>query len=224
MNITLSNIVLQFHGMKEPLLETGTHQLDTGTRLLIRGGSGTGKTSLLHVMAGLLDPYRGSAAIDDRSMNTLSEGARCKLRRENIGFIFQKLNILGHLTAAENVMLSRPGRSISRKQAIEALERVGVDSLADQQAHFLSLGEQQRVAVARVVVSRPPVILADEPTSSLDDRNAERVMDTLFEVIQGGGEPSSKSKPRGILIVATHDARIRPRFEQQWELKEGRIQ
>jgi len=194
--------------METPLLQIDNRRIESGSRLLIRGPSGTGKTTLLHLMTGLLDVHRGSLSVDGKRFREMSEAERCRWRREHVGLVFQKLNLLGHLTAVENVLLASPGSRISQDQAREALERLGVGGLADKPAYHLSLGEQQRVAVARVLARSPKLIVADEPTSSLDSINARMVMDALF-----GCTPET-----GTLIVATHDERIADRFSDVWTL------
>ncbi|MCA9434923.1 MAG: ATP-binding cassette domain-containing protein [Candidatus Omnitrophica bacterium] len=213
LNIHLSSIRVQFEGMKKPLLQIDDQRAPSGSHLLIRGPSGAGKTTLLHLLAGLLDPQEGAIDIGGNPLHRLSENEKCAWRRNHVGLVFQKLNLLGHLTALENVLLGSPGKGLNREKATAALERLGVHHLADKLAYQLSLGEQQRVAVARVVARKPPLILADEPTSSLDEANAGLVMDVLFET--KGHE--------GTLIVATHDDRVAGRFEKTWRLANGVI-
>lgn len=214
MQIQLKNIRVQYPGMSRPILRVDRLSLDSGSHLLIRGPSGAGKTTLLHLMAGLLDPQEGQVEVGGESIDRHSENEKCAWRRKQVGLVFQKLNLLGHLTALENVLLGSPGRGMDPAVALEAMKRLGVDSLSEKLAYRLSLGEQQRVAVARVVARKPPFILADEPTSSLDDANAELVMNALFEA----------KGDSGTLIVATHDDRVAARFEQVWRLKDGEIQ
>jgi putative ABC transport system ATP-binding protein len=211
--IVFQGIEIQFPGMVKPLLRIDERCIGKGARLLIRGPSGTGKTTLLHVTAGLLDPNRGMVSIEGVRIGDLSESERCRWRRESAGLVFQRLNLLGHLTAQENVMLASPGSGISRESAIAALKRLGVDGLANHQAYHLSLGEQQRVAVARVIARSPRLILADEPTSSLDAYNAELVMGALLET----------AGTDGTLVVATHDERIGSHFSEVWTLEGGTI-
>jgi putative ABC transport system ATP-binding protein len=214
MEILLEQMVIQFPGMEKPLLEIEQRCIPAGSRLLVRGPSGTGKTTLLHIVAGLLDPHRGWVTVDGNPMDRLSEAARCAWRRESVGLVFQRLNLLGHLTALENVLLASPGSRISRAAARQGLKTLGVDGLAGQLAYHLSLGEQQRVAVARVTVRSPRLILADEPTSSLDAAGAKRVIEALFEA----------TGPEGTLVVSTHDERIIPFFHDVWNLENGCIQ
>lgn len=213
MRLRLENLEIQYPGMADPLFRMDSREIEPGTRLLIRGHSGTGKTSLLHVLGGLLNDYRGTVEVEGRDLASLSDARKCRWRRECVGLIFQRLNLLGHLTALENVLLGSIGSSVSRQTARESLARLGMDGHADTLAYHLSLGEQQRVAVARVTARAPLFILADEPTSSLDDPGAERVIGELLE----------KVREDGILIVSTHDTRIAPHFHQVWTLREGTV-
>lgn len=212
MDVFVKDLVIRFPGMEKPLLEIPEATVKSGERLLIRGASGSGKTSFLHTLTGLLDPAAGDVRLGGKWIARLNERQRCALRRESVGFIFQRLNLLEHLTAVENVQLGVPGKSVTREAAVRALDRVGMARHADSLAFHLSLGEQQRVAVARVLAASPGLIIADEPTSSLDQTNAERVMDALFEAARGG-----------TLLVATHDDRIKSRFARAWTVEGGRL-
>jgi putative ABC transport system ATP-binding protein len=180
-----------------------------GERVLIQGASGRGKTTLLHLLAGLFLPTSGVVEVNGQRFTSLSDDARCELRRENYGIVFQKLNLLEHLTAAENVELALSAKVSpdSRAQVVsQALAAVQMSEHSEDRAATLSLGEQQRVAVARVLAARPAVILADEPTSSLDDKNADFVMKALF----AAAEPHNGSSPA--LVVVSHDARVKKLF------------
>lgn len=167
-----------------------------GSHILIQGESGKGKTTLLHLIAGLFSPQEGQVQIGQNTLAAMTDEQLCEMRRKNIGVIFQKLNILDHLTAKENVELSA-------ESAEESLARVNMKERANDRCSYMSLGEQQRVAVARVLAQNPSVILADEPTSSLDETNAEFVMQALKE--------SAKGKT---LIVVSHDHRISKYFDK----------
>ena len=209
--IRLEELQIQFPSMPEPLLWIRDRRIRSGARLLIRGPSGAGKTTLLHVVAGLMDPQRGAAYVDGSSLAGMDEGQRCKWRRRGVGVVFQRLNLLGHLTALENVMIATEGGAAACERALAALGRLGVHEIRNRRASQLSLGEQQRVAVARVVAREPGLVLADEPTSSLDEFNAQRVMEVLRETTDG----------RGTLIVTTHDNRIEHHFDEVWTLEPG---
>jgi putative ABC transport system ATP-binding protein len=202
------NFDLRFHQV-EVLLPNGRKlfsvpdlQIPEGRHVLVQGESGKGKTTFLHLIAGLFDPSRGEVILGGKSLATLSDAARSSLRRENIGVIFQKLNLLDHLTVAENISLSLPlGRDAERMSS--ALQRVNLDGREQERCSVLSLGEQQRVAVARVLAQKPALILADEPTSSLDEKNSGFVLDALKDSARGK-----------TLIVVSHDRRIAHFFDE----------
>ena len=200
MKIALQNIEVRLPNQGKALFRLPHFSVPAGEKVLLQGESGKGKTTLLHLMAGLFFPYQGSVEVGDARFSELSDEARCAFRRKNIGIIFQKLNLLEHLTPLENVKLAQ----VSTERALTALKAVGLESAADVRSSVLSLGEQQRVAVARVLASDNAVILADEPTSSLDRANAERMMDLLFTAAQGK-----------TLVVVSHDQRIEARFERR---------
>jgi ABC-type lipoprotein export system ATPase subunit len=200
MNITLQDIEVRLPNQDKPLFRLPHFAIPAGQKILLQGESGRGKTTLLHLIAGLFYPERGTVEVGDVRFNSLSVEARCAFRRKNIGIIFQKLNLLEHLTALENVLLA----TTDTDRALAALKAVGLESLAHARSSVMSLGEQQRVAVARVLAGGSSIILADEPTSSLDQKNADRVMDLLFAAAEGK-----------TLLVVSHDQRIEKRFAQR---------
>ena len=201
MDIRLTKIQVRLPPGDRLLFQIGAYHIPADARVLIEGASGLGKTTLLHVIAGLCLPSAGEVHLGPHALRSLSDEARCRLRRKHVGIVFQKLNLLDHLTACENVLLALPPVSASTAVALSALERLGLKELAHTSSAAMSLGEQQRVAVARVVASRPDIILADEPTSSLDQANADAVMQALFDVSEGR-----------TLVVVSHDRRIQGRF------------
>lgn len=211
MQITLKDLEIRYEGMGRPLLRVPARRVESGARILLRGSSGSGKTSLLHVLTGLMRPSAGDVQLGEQWLGPLNEGQRTTVRRQSIGIVFQRLNILDHLTAAENVQLGAPGRRVPPADVLRALERLDMAGHADKPAWQLSLGEQQRVAVARVLATHPRLVVADEPTSSLDEPNAHRVLDALFEASEGGAT----------LLVATHDQRIADRFAETWTVSDG---
>jgi ABC-type lipoprotein export system ATPase subunit len=166
--------------------------------VLLRGASGTGKSSLLHLIAGLMAPTKGSVFVGDQNLAELSDSNRASFRRKSVGLIFQKLNLISHLTVAENVSLAGGDADA----VATALKSVGLSEMTNVKAALLSGGEQQRVAVARVLAQAPDVILADEPTSSLDDVNAQFVIEALKKAAKG------KS-----LLVVSHDDRLQDQFK-----------
>lgn len=186
-----------------------------GTSCAIVGTSGSGKSTLLGLLAGLEVPTAGRCLVDGHDLGPLDEDARAQLRNRLIGFVFQQFHLLMTLTAEENVMLplELAGRASAREHARDALARVGLAARAGHLPRQLSGGEQQRVALARAFVTRPALLLADEPTGNLDARTAQQVMDLLFEL---------NAEHATTLILVTHDARLAERCQQRITLEGGR--
>jgi putative ABC transport system ATP-binding protein len=183
----------------------------------IVGASGSGKSTLLSIIAGLDTPTTGSVRLAGTDLFSLDEDARAAVRAAHVGFVFQSFQLLGNLSAIENVMLplELQGRSDARVRATEMLGRVG---LGDRMRHYpkvLSGGEQQRVALARAFVVQPAVLLADEPTGSLDFATGERVMELMFELNRETGTT---------LVLVTHDRTVAARCDRQLRIDAGRIE
>lgn len=172
-----------------------------GEELLILGKSGSGKTTLLNILGGLLAPIKGEVLIDDTSLYQLKDHDLDKFRGRNIGIVFQKPHLLKPLTVAENISLPSffSGRTTSSKVQYY-LEQLGIQDKQHARIHTLSEGEAQRVSIARALINEPKVILADEPTASLDDENAEKVVKLLRDQAKNLG---------ATLIIVTHDHRIK---------------
>jgi len=182
----------------------------------IVGASGSGKSTLLALIAGLDTPTSGSVTLGGEDLFALDEDQRAGLRARLLGFVFQSFQLLGNLNALENVMLplELQGRADARQLATEMLKRVG---LAERLSHYpkvLSGGEQQRVALARAFVVRPAVLLADEPTGSLDFATGETVMALMFELNREAGTT---------LVLVTHDRGIAARCDRQLRIEAGRL-
>ena len=173
------------------------------------GPSGVGKTTLLHVLAGILRPTSGSVTLDGEALYPAAD-RNDRWRASRIGVVPQLLHLLPSLNALDNVRLAQyfVGNADSGT-ARALLKDLGLQARLDARPERLSVGEQQRVAIARAIVNKPRLLLADEPTSSLDDSNAERAVELLFEAARMTG---------ALLVVATHDARIRERFVRQMHL------
>jgi putative ABC transport system ATP-binding protein len=196
------------------------HELDfsvpRGQTLAIVGASGSGKSTLLSLLAGLDVPSAGSVTIDGVSIFTLDEDGRAALRKEKLGFVFQGFQLLGHLTALENVMLPLElrGDPQSREKAAAMLERVGLGSRLGHYPKVLSGGEQQRVALARAFVTEPPLLLADEPTGSLDAATGASIMALMF----------SLNRERGsTLVLVTHDPILAQQCERVLTICAGQL-
>lgn len=161
-----------------------------GEFLVIEGESGSGKSTLLSLLSGLDRPDSGRVIIEGRDITDLSEDDLAPLRNETFGFVFQSFHLVPYLTALENVMLPLAITKMKNRDKVaaarEALERVGLGGKADRLPNQLSGGEQERVAIARAIVKKPPIILADEPTGNLDTKTSEEVMD-LFRRLNAAG-------------------------------------
>lgn len=191
-----------------------------GETAAIVGASGSGKSTLLGLLAGLDVPSQGSVRIFGTELFERDEDARAQLRAEKVGFVFQSFQLLPHLTALENVLLplelsGRVPDDASPQDAARALlTRVGLGERLSHYPRTLSGGEQQRVALARAFVSRPPLLLADEPTGSLDAKTGAAVIDLMFEL----------NKERGsTLVLVTHDPQIAALCGRRIELAAGRV-
>ncbi|HWH73374.1 MAG TPA: ABC transporter ATP-binding protein [Methylibium sp.] len=182
----------------------------------IVGASGSGKSTLLSIIAGLDTPSAGTVRIAGTDLFVLDEDARAAVRAERVGFVFQSFQLMGNLTALENVMLplELQGRGDARARAAEMLERVGLGERLGHYPRLLSGGEQQRVALARAFVVQPALLLADEPTGSLDFATGEKVMALMFEL----------NRERGTtLVLVTHDRAIAARCDRQLRIEAGRL-
>jgi putative ABC transport system ATP-binding protein len=187
-----------------------------GEFVAIMGRSGSGKTTLLNLLAGLDRPTSGSVWLGAERIDELSESALAKLRRRNIGFVFQFFNLIPTLTAGENVEL--PLRLAGRRRKVRAtaaamMADLGVDSRMDIAPALLSGGEQQRVALARALVNQPDIVFADEPTGNLDSLAAKDVIGLLRE-IHGRGQT---------IVVVTHDGRVAAAADRVVSIRDGRL-
>ncbi len=182
-----------------------------GESCAVVGPSGCGKTTLLHLIAGLLTPRAGSIHVAGQRMDTRSQRDRDRLRGRLIGIVLQQLRLVASLSALDNLLLAQrlAGRPVDREAATERLVGLGLGQCLHRRPGALSQGEAQRVAIARALMGQPTLLLADEPSSSLDDANAERVLQLLTEQAAEHG---------AALLVVTHDARIRGRLDQELEL------
>ena len=198
------------HGSRD-VLDITTWRVDAGERCLVTGPSGSGKSTLLHLLAGLATPRVGSVRVAGMDLAGLSPAARDRFRGRSIGLVLQSFHLLDTLSVLDNVRLARhlAGLPEDHARCREVLEGLGVAEFGSVRPSTLSHGQAQRVAFARAVVNRPAVILADEPTSSLDDESCERVA-ALIE--------TEAARQGATLVVATHDSRLRGRFERRLSL------
>lgn len=182
----------------------------------IVGASGSGKSTLLSIIAGLDTPTQGTVHLAGQNLFALSEDDRAALRAQKVGFVFQSFQLMGNLNALENVMLplELSGAKNARAQATEMLRRVGLGERLGHYPKVLSGGEQQRVALARAFVVQPAVLLADEPTGSLDFATGEKVMALMLELNQELGTT---------LVLVTHDPGIAARCERRITIEAGQL-
>ena len=176
--------------------------------LLLLGESGQGKTTLLHLLAGMLVPSSGAITIDGTDIAQLSPTAMDHFRGQHIGIVFQTAHFVQSLSVEDNLILPQylAGGAVDRSKAKEILTRLNLKHKLQEKTRNLSIGEQQRVAIARALMNTPSIVLADEPTSALDDKNAEEVISLLEEqaALSGAG-----------LVIVTHDQRLKDRFSKR---------
>jgi len=188
-----------------------------GCFLGVMGQSGSGKSTLLSILGGLCHPTGGTVLIDGIDLYGLSPERLADFRREYLGFVFQSFNLVPYLTALENVMLPLAVKKMATKEknraALAVLERVGLAARASHLPNQLSGGEQERVAIARALVNAPPMILADEPTGSLDTETSEEIMGLLRELNSEGQT----------IVMVTHNPENRPYFHRMVQLRDGRL-
>lgn len=193
-------------GQRTDVVNVGVFSLAAGDQVALRGESGSGKTTFLHLIAGILAADEGRVTIDGVEMTARSEPERDRLRADKLGYIFQTFNLLQGYTVLENVVLGMAfgPRGADRAHARQMLERVG---LGDRIHHFprqLSTGQQQRVAVARALTNQPKLVLADEPTGNLDRKRSREALSLIREVCHENG---------AALLLVSHDERVLAQFE-----------
>jgi putative ABC transport system ATP-binding protein len=219
--VALSAVRFAWPTVAAPVIDVSSFTLARGERVFLRGPSGSGKSTLLSLVAGVLTPQQGAVNILGREMGRLSEAARDQFRADHIGYIFQMFNLIPYLSVIENVWL--PCRFSARRrayatradvsaedEAVHLLERLDMDeNLMHRRVTELSVGQQQRVAAARALIGAPELVLADEPTSSLDSDRRTAFLELLFQQCE---------REHTALIFASHDRSLAPLFDRTIEL------
>jgi putative ABC transport system ATP-binding protein len=205
------------YGNTRALNETNMH-VDEGEFVAVNGPSGSGKTTLLHVLGGLLRPSDGYCLVNNKELYAMSDGERTAFRLMTIGLVFQRFNLIHYLSARENVELAFYLQGLAHPEQVSRagalLDQLGLNSRADNRPAALSVGEQQRVAVARAVATGAPILLADEPTGNLDPESATAVMELI----------ARERKERGLtVLLVTHQPRIAERADRSIRLVAGRF-
>ncbi len=190
--------------------------VEPGDRLALMGPSGSGKSSLLHCLAGVLQPSQGEVWFEGTRFDTASESTRSRARLARMGMVFQFGDLIPELTMVENVMLPLQvlGHRGARDRALALMDRLGIAEQADKRTGAVSGGQAQRAAVARALAHEPAVVLADEPTGSLDSLAAESVLDAMVEVTAELG---------AALVVVTHDHTVAAHLDRLVVLRDGRV-
>lgn len=214
--LTARNLTLSYG--PTPALRGASLHLEAGASTALMGASGSGKSSLLHCLAGVLVPDTGDVHLDGVAISGLKDRDRSRLRLERIGVVFQHGDLVPELTVIENVALPLQllgvKRSEARRRAQDLLAELGVADIADRRTSSVSGGQAQRAAVARAVVHEPAVVLADEPTGALDSLNAEAVMDALTALVRRTG---------AALLVVTHDNLVASHLDRLVTLSDGAV-
>jgi len=193
-------------------------RIDVAEQIAIIGSSGCGKSTLLHVLAGLDTPDQGKVAIDGHNVYQMSPAARGYLRADKLGFVYQFHHLLAEFTAVENVamplLIARKSTSVARKASVELLKKVGLGDRLNHKPAELSGGERQRAAIARALINRPKLVMADEPTGNLDEETAAYVYDLMLELNRELGTA---------FLIVTHDTRLAARMQTVYRLSGGQL-
>ena len=209
----LRKTFMEPNGDPLPILDVREFRLGAGEQVVLMGRSGSGKTTLLHVIAGISRPDAGVVQIDGVDITKLPEAGRDRFRADKIGYVFQTFNLLSGFSALENVLLgmSFVNHRVDSSRAHHLLERVGLGHRLSHKPAMLSVGEQQRVAVARALANRPKLLLADEPTANVDAGHQQQIIDLVRSTCQEEGVS---------LLLVTHTPEVARQFERVEQLEQ----
>jgi len=217
--LEVNQVRKEYHDVLQTITAVAVDRLiiQNGEQVALVGPSGSGKTTLLHLISGLLTPTTGEIKFDNVSISTMPETWRDRWRANAVGYVFQKLNLLSSLSILDNLLVAMFfAKTIPKKEqrqwANQLLDQVNLSDKLAKFPHQLSMGEQQRVAVVRAVINKPRLILADEPTASLDQDNALLVLEMLRQFAK---------QSNSILVVSTHDKQIMRQFERICSLRQA---
>ena len=197
----------QPNGDPTPILDVPEYRLNEGEQAVLIGSSGCGKSTLLHIIAGITRADEGQVFIDEVEITKFSESGRDKVRADKLGYVFQTFNLLDGFSALENVLLGMTfaNKRISKKRATDLLDRVGLSHRMSNRPAALSVGEQQRVAVARALANQPRVLLADEPTANVDPNNQQQIVDLIRTTCR---------EENIALLMVTHSMTVAEQFDR----------
>jgi ABC-type lipoprotein export system ATPase subunit len=206
----LENVVKNYRqgdGQTLKVLDLPSYRIDAGEQVVLLGPSGCGKTTTLHIIAGIIAPDSGRVVLDGLDLTGFSQAGRDRVRANKLGYVFQTFNLLKGFTALENVLLGMTfsNRKYDRQRAIDLLEQVGLGQRLHHKPSKMSVGEQQRTAVARALANRPKLILADEPTANVDPANQQLVVDLIRE---------SCRREEISLLMVTHNMEVAQQFDR----------
>lgn len=222
--VSMHNVRFAWPGDSHAVLAIDEFNIDRGERVFLQGLSGSGKTTLLSLIASVLKPQSGSIVVDGIALNTLRGGQRDRFRANKIGLVFQQFNLLPFLSVRENIQLPCKFSKLRRTKAcqsggtlVDETDRLlramhlNPAEIQDKAVTNLSVGQQQRVAVARALIGHPPLIIADEPTSALDSETRQAFIDLLFAEVESAG---------CTLLFVSHDASLTKSFDRRIDLRE----